>query len=1041
MSVKVMLVDDHPVFMAGIRAILNEEKEISIVGEAKDGNEAVKLVKEKNPDVVVMDITMPNLNGIEATKQILKLSLGTKILALSIHSGRRFVKSMLDAGVAGYLLKDSAPEELVTAIQKVGKGEMYLSSTITSIALSKDVSQIEDVKVLRTKLNRPLITKDHIFRAKIFEQLEENVLKPLTIVSSPAGYGKSITIGQWLERSARLNNWISLDKEHNDLRIFLHYTMAAIDQLFPGSLKNFESSLKNIKLPPLQVLTHTLISELDQIQNKFILVLDDYHNICAPEVHSFIEEFLRFPPENLHLCILSRTDPPLNLSLLRMHNRMHEIRAKELSFSKNEIIELFKKLFNIELDKNTTASLYEKTEGWIAGLKMISLTLDKQEDSNRIVGKIDENIHLVSEFLNSELLVKQTINFQKQMLKTSVLDRFCVEVLEELFSLENAEDGNTVNGYTFIEHLMSSNLFVIPLDNSRKWFRYHNQFKELLVDRLKRTKTPNTIKAYNICVSDWFEKNDLIDEAIKYAGFAGNVDRVAEIIELHGRKMINLGKWYVLNKWLSKLSYDVIQNRPELLISKAWVHMFNFEIEALRPLMDRIDDLMNQDQIKGEHAFSGEVAYFRGHSSILEFQDGEKSLEYLEHALKLISIDDVAVRAETELLFGIAGQMQGQSDRVNKQILLWLNESKPLAPLRETRLLLVLKLISFIELRPEEAKKYFDRCQNVSILNGLEDSLCWCNYLEGLICLQKGDLKSAIYLFEKVRNKRFFFHARAAVDAISALAIAYQMDGQSQLADKAILSLEEYNQSLGSYFTDLVNSCKIRLGVIQGNIAPFKYWSKPNSCSPSTATLFWFEIICVTRSRMLISEGSNKNLNEAEELLEKLAEKNVKHKNDLRLIEIFSLQAILYYKQEQFENAFTALEKSLALAEPCEFVLPFLEPGALMTSLINLLPKIIKQKPNIENILNRVKDARKAIDHDLNTKDGKGMLNDNLKSFTPRELAVLKHLSSGMRNKEIALALFVSDDTIKKHLYNMFQKLSVKNRLTLVSKARDLGLI
>ncbi len=130
----------------------------------------VKFVKEKHPDVVVMDITMPNLNGFEATKQILKLSLGTKVLALSIHSGRRFVKSMLDAGVAGYLLKDSAPEELVTAIQKVGKGEMYLSSTITSIALSEDISQFEDVKVLRTKLHKPLITKDHIFRAKIFEQ-------------------------------------------------------------------------------------------------------------------------------------------------------------------------------------------------------------------------------------------------------------------------------------------------------------------------------------------------------------------------------------------------------------------------------------------------------------------------------------------------------------------------------------------------------------------------------------------------------------------------------------------------------------------------------------------------------------------------------------------------------------------------------------------------------------------------------------------------------------------------------------------------------
>jgi len=1038
MPVKVLLVDDHPVFMAGIRAILKEENGIYIVGEAKDGNEAIELVKEKHPDVVVMDITMPNLNGIDATKKILELSLDTKILTLSIHSGRRFVKSMLDAGVAGYLLKDSAPEELVTAIQKVGKGEMYLSSTITSIALSKDITSSEGIKVLTTKLHKPLITTKHIFRNTIFEQLDENCIKPLTIVSAPAGYGKSITISQWLENNPVVSSWITLDEEHNNLRVFLQYVVTAIDQLFPGALKNFKISLNKKRLPPIQDLIFTLISELDKIRNKFIIVLDDYQNINALEIHRFIEEFLRFPPKNLHLCILSRTNPPLNLSSLRMHNKMHELRAEDLSFSKNEIFKLYKKLLKIELDKDATVSLLEKTEGWVAGLIMISLSINKFKDANNILSKIDGNLHLVSEFLNTELLEKQTIGFRNQMLKSSILDRFCVEVLEELFSMENSDD-NTLNGNEFIENLIRSNLFVIPLDNSRNWFRYHNQFKELLVDQLKRTRTQNEIKAYHICVSEWFEKNNLIDEAIQHADAAGNVERVAQIIELYGQKMINIGKWYVLNNWLSKLPYNVIQNKPELLISKAWVHMFNFEVEALRPLMDRVDVLMNQGS--GEHAFSGEVAYFRGHSSMQEFQDGEKSLEYLERALKLISINNVAIRAETELLFGIAGQMQGQSARVIKQILRWLNESKPLAPLRETRLLLVLKLISFIELRPEEAKKYFDRCQNVSILNSLEDSLCWCNYLEGLICLQKGILKDAIALLEKVINRRFFFHARAAADAMIALTIAYQLDGQSRLANNTLLTLEGFNLSLGSYFTDLVNSCKVRLGVLQENIGPFKYWSKPGSCSPDTATLFWFEIICATRSRMLIAEGSKKNLKEAEDLLAKIYDKNVRHKNSLHLIDILAMQAILYYKQEKFEEAFITIEKSLALAESSEFILPFLESGALMTSLINLLPKKIRKKSNIENILIRIKDARKAIDHESNGKEHNGLPDHELKPLTPRELAVLRHLSSGMRNKEIAHALFVSDDTVKKHLYNIFQKLSVKNRVSLVSKAKELGLI
>ena len=137
MGIKVLIVDDHPLFQAGVRSIIESDKDIILVGEAKDGEEAIKMVKENILDVVIMDISMPNLNGIDATKQILTISPNTKVLALSIHSGKRFVKEMLNAGAVGYLLKESATDELLTAIKKVTKGDMYLSSAITSVALNR----------------------------------------------------------------------------------------------------------------------------------------------------------------------------------------------------------------------------------------------------------------------------------------------------------------------------------------------------------------------------------------------------------------------------------------------------------------------------------------------------------------------------------------------------------------------------------------------------------------------------------------------------------------------------------------------------------------------------------------------------------------------------------------------------------------------------------------------------------------------------------------------------------------------------------------
>jgi DNA-binding NarL/FixJ family response regulator len=139
---KILIADDHPVFLSGLCELINSEKQMEIVGEANDGQEAINLVKKLKPDMVIMDINMPGINGIEATKEILSIAENTKVLALSIHSDRQFVKEMLDAGADGYLLKNNAPEELLKAIETVNNGDMYLCPGVTRAALSKDEPEL-----------------------------------------------------------------------------------------------------------------------------------------------------------------------------------------------------------------------------------------------------------------------------------------------------------------------------------------------------------------------------------------------------------------------------------------------------------------------------------------------------------------------------------------------------------------------------------------------------------------------------------------------------------------------------------------------------------------------------------------------------------------------------------------------------------------------------------------------------------------------------------------------------------------------------------
>ena len=135
MSIRVLIADDHKIMLAGLRSLLEKQADFDVVGEADNGRKAVQMAQEKKPDVVVMDVSMPDLNGIEATMQIVESLPGTRVVALSMHSDKRFVMGMLRAGASGYLLKGCASQELANAIVQVAGGKKYLSPEITGVVI------------------------------------------------------------------------------------------------------------------------------------------------------------------------------------------------------------------------------------------------------------------------------------------------------------------------------------------------------------------------------------------------------------------------------------------------------------------------------------------------------------------------------------------------------------------------------------------------------------------------------------------------------------------------------------------------------------------------------------------------------------------------------------------------------------------------------------------------------------------------------------------------------------------------------------------
>ncbi len=166
---KILIAEDHGIVRQGLRTLIEQQAEMEVVGEAEDGVMVALLAKELRPDVVIMDVSMPNLNGIQATRLVIHENPNIRVIALSMYSNKRFVLEMFEAGALGYVLKSCLFDELVRAIRAVAKGEHYVSSQITDILIEDYISKSgrSDVSGLRKLTDR---------ERQVFQLLAEGLL-------------------------------------------------------------------------------------------------------------------------------------------------------------------------------------------------------------------------------------------------------------------------------------------------------------------------------------------------------------------------------------------------------------------------------------------------------------------------------------------------------------------------------------------------------------------------------------------------------------------------------------------------------------------------------------------------------------------------------------------------------------------------------------------------------------------------------------------------------------------------------------------------
>jgi LuxR family maltose regulon positive regulatory protein len=798
----------------------------------------------------------------------------------------------------------------------------------------------------------------------------------------------------------------------------------------------------------------SIINELSTLQGRLILILDDYHLISTPPIDEILTSFLEHLPLQLHLIISTRNDPHLPLARLRGSNQLNELRATELRFTFAEISEFLNETMALELSAEDIASLETRTEGWIAGLQLAAISMQGREDIPDLIKSFTGSNRFVLDYLIEEVLEQQPESVQNFLLTTSILDRMTA-------SLCDALTGET-NGQETLEQLDHTNLFIVPLDEERRWYRYHHLFADLLRQRLKQT-IPEQLPILHRKASEWFEQNEFTAQAIEHALRAEDFEQATNLI---GRYVDALWKVGEQNRtkihwWLEGLPEELRYSYPQLCIYHAWGQYMNGHIEAAErslhaaeQALDASSDgdtgasLTKQDQLTSldRIQLSGRIAAIQ---AFLASHKGDisNSIKYAQQALEYLPEQDLAWRSTTAIALVEAYTFAGEFEAATQARLELLEMSKAAGNIF---LSLTVSVRLAIDLRVQgRLQKVIDICQQqfqYANENGWSQTAVvgFLLAIWGETLAELNDLDGATTQTTKgVELVARSQDIRALCWSYLCLARVYFTKGDLVNTEKIIQKMEKAlrESEIPPWITNRLATWKVRLWLAQGKLNAASQWLEERKLitdgrfKPQGEMDYFLIYDYITAARILIATSQ---LDEATSLLQHLLGSAEAGARTTRMIEILLLQAMAFQALGNTTQAISVLEQALNLAEPEGFIRIFADEGPPMA---RLLYKALEHgiAPNYTSRL-LTAFPEEAPKQTTPTKP-KGQKTGLIEALTEREIEVLMLISEGLTNQDIASRLFLSLNTVKVHTRNIFQKLTVTNRTEAVARAKGLGIL
>ncbi len=895
---------------------------------------------------------------------------------------------------------------------------------------------------LRTKVCLPPSADNWIVRLRLDPKLERSFKSKLTLISAPAGFGKTTLLIDWIKRRQIHVAWISLDKRDNDVLNMLSSVIFGLQHMVDNvdgidGIGNAALTMLQAPQPPhVETMLTSLLHDIVRIPNDFLLVLDDYHLVQANPIHDLMGFLIDHLAENMHIVISTRVDPPFPLARVRSQNHLIELRAKELCFDLPETVEFLNQRLDQSLTSDDIQLIQARTEGWIAGLQLASLSLQDRERPSEFIQGFKGDNRYIADYLTEEVLNRQPETLRQFLLFTSILGRFCA-------SLCDAVTNQTNSGH-LLEKLEKSNLFVIPLDDERRWYRYHHLFADLLQQRLV-TQKKDRVPDLHQRASHWLAENGLKYDAVDHAFAAGNYNSAGRLIADIAEREWDRSRESILMQWIEKLPESLVQANPKLCIFYARELFKAGLVEDAEFKLQTAEQLLASASISTiqENELRGAIAVVRAYISA-RTGDTPNIIRNAKQALELLPPHKLMWRsvAATNLGFGYGWAGSGECVKAQQAF----SEAKRISTAAGNTYYQVfagscLGSIMMIRCKFRDANDICEQSLDLAIKNGLEQTgIVGSLYANlGTINCESGNLSLGLELLKKSVEISKLGHDPVILASCGISLLrgqSYRLDFAGALKTVEMLKECERDFALPPWITNTITAIQVHLWLAGGNLNAALEWVKERNLRHDDKVDNLHEMEHLTLAHVLMAQNKR---DEADGLLKRLIANAKSGDRVYMMIEMLIYRALIQHAKQDRAAATGTLTTALSLAEPSDLIMIFASKGKPVADLLEAVVASAHQKhqktkagfslPYVKKILKIFK---------TNLPIQKDELPDPI---SERELEVLRLMATGLSNREIGDKLFISLNTVKTHTKHINQKLDVNSRIKAVIRAKALSLI